>query len=118
MQGGILDYLSTYLSSFYMVPNFGESDLRSTYSVFVLCSLLNCWDAINTGRALSFIQRCRVSEFHLLLGMFSKLRGNRPTRVVTAKTLIAKHKVGCWEVLRCQFGQQLSSVMRHDFLCI
>jgi len=48
--------------SFYTVPNFGESDLRSTYSVFVLCSLLNCWDAIDADRALSFIQRCRTYE--------------------------------------------------------
>jgi len=48
--------------SFYTLPNFGESDLRSTYSVFVLCSLLNCWDAIDTDRALSYIRRCRTYE--------------------------------------------------------
>ena len=89
-----MNYLNTSLSSFYTVPNFGESDLRSTYSVFVLCSLLNCWDAIDTDRALSYIRRCRVSErFISFLSAYFKAQGNRHTKVVMANALTVKHKV-------------------------
>ncbi|KAF8333585.1 uncharacterized protein EI90DRAFT_2994552 [Cantharellus anzutake] len=48
--------------SFWTIPNFGESDLRSTYSVFALCSLLDCWDAIDADQALTFIRQCRTYE--------------------------------------------------------
>jgi len=48
--------------SFTAIPNSIESDLRMVYAVFVICSLLNEWDAINVQRALEFIHNCRTYE--------------------------------------------------------
>jgi len=48
--------------SFTAIPNSIESDLRMVYAVFVICSLLNEWDAINVQKALEFIHNCRTYE--------------------------------------------------------
>ncbi|KII91069.1 hypothetical protein PLICRDRAFT_52738 [Plicaturopsis crispa FD-325 SS-3] len=48
--------------SFSTVPHAGDSDLRTTYCAFVICSLLDDWSGINVDRAVAFIRRCRTYE--------------------------------------------------------
>jgi len=48
--------------SFIAIPNSIESDLRMVYAVFVICQLLNDWDAIDVPKALEFIHSCRTYE--------------------------------------------------------
>ncbi|KAF8315601.1 terpenoid cyclases/Protein prenyltransferase [Clavulina sp. PMI_390] len=48
--------------SFPTHPSSGEDDLRATYCAFVICYLLDAWDAIDVRRALAFIESCRAYE--------------------------------------------------------
>ena len=50
----------TSLSSFSALPNGGESDLRTTYCAFVICSLLDDWSGMDVDHAIAFIRRCSV----------------------------------------------------------
>jgi geranylgeranyl transferase type-1 subunit beta len=46
-----------------------ESDLRLTFCVFAICSMLDDWTSIDVAKAIEFILQCRVCSlllFYLL----------------------------------------------------
>lgn len=56
-----LPMLTLWLDSFATHPFSGENDLRATYCAFVICHLLDAWEAIDVPKSLTFIEQCRVS---------------------------------------------------------
>lgn len=48
--------------SFSTIPGDTETDLRTLYCAFVICSMLDDWSGIDVERALSFIDSCRMYE--------------------------------------------------------
>ncbi|KIY72664.1 terpenoid cyclases/Protein prenyltransferase [Cylindrobasidium torrendii FP15055 ss-10] len=40
----------------------GETDLRTVYCAFAVCAMLDDWSAIDVGRAVGFVRRCRTYE--------------------------------------------------------
>jgi hypothetical protein len=55
-----LVFLCVY--SFATEPMGGDMDLRLSYCAFVVCSLLDDWSGVDVGKAIEFVQRCRVCD--------------------------------------------------------
>ncbi|KAJ6622692.1 terpenoid cyclases/protein prenyltransferase alpha-alpha toroid [Mycena sp. CBHHK59/15] len=48
--------------SFSTVPNGGDSDLRTLYCAFCICSMLGDWSSIDVDCAIAFVVSCRTYE--------------------------------------------------------